>query len=93
MNFRKFYPRLFVCLFVGGYILATEDNLEKYCLMFHNVGSRDQTQVLRLSGKHLYLLSYLARHIFNSLSWMCIQTSHILSACNLQMAGVSIVPL
>lgn len=29
---------------------------------FHYVGSKNQTWFLRLSGKHLYLLSHLANH-------------------------------
>jgi hypothetical protein len=35
------------------------DNLQKTILFFQLVGSRDYTQVIRLSGRHLCLLSHL----------------------------------
>ena len=37
-----------------------EDNLWESVLFFHDVGPRDQTQVVRLGTKHLYLLSHPA---------------------------------
>lgn len=35
----------------------TEDNLQNFVLSFDHLGTRDHTWVLRLSGRHLYLLN------------------------------------
>lgn len=37
----------------------SEDNLQESVPSFHHVGLRDQAQVIRLGGKHLYSLSHL----------------------------------
>lgn len=39
------------------YIWKSEDNCKESVLSFHHVGLRDQTEVIRLGGKHLYPLS------------------------------------
>ena len=41
----------------------SEDNFLKLGLYFCHVDLGDQTQVIRLGGKYLYLLSYLASPI------------------------------
>jgi hypothetical protein len=47
------------CVLYGQYIWHSEDNLQKWVLSFHYVGSRVQTQVVGLASKHLYPLSQL----------------------------------
>ena len=37
-----------------------EDNLRELVFSVHYVGPRDQTHIIRLGGKHLYLVSHLS---------------------------------
>lgn len=62
---------LYVC---GGmhpmvYLWRSEKNLQKSILFLHfyRVGSRNQTQVVSLGGKHLYLMS----HFFSPYFFLC----------------------
>jgi len=50
----------------GGMVCLwrSEYNIWKSVLSFHRVGSMDQTQVVRLGGSRLSLLSYLAGPAF-----------------------------
>lgn len=41
-----------------AWVLRVEDNLMLSWFSFHHVGSGNQTQGIRLGGKHLYLLSH-----------------------------------
>lgn len=42
----------------GMCVSRSEDSFQESVLSFHYVGSRDQTQFIRLSGKHLYSSSF-----------------------------------
>lgn len=45
------------CIRIDGGASRSEDNLESSA--FYYVGSRDQTKVIRLGGKHLHSLRHL----------------------------------
>lgn len=52
-----------VCICVHMHAMTrvwrSEDHLEELFLSFYHVGARDGTQMVRLSGKHLYLQSHV----------------------------------
>lgn len=55
---------LFICLLTGGptgvpQACMSADNLEELVLSFQHVGPGNQTEVLELGGKSLYLLTPL----------------------------------
>ena len=43
---------------ITKHVWRSEDNLQEWVLSFHHVDPREQTQVVRLGSKCLYLLSY-----------------------------------
>lgn len=53
------YVCVYMCVYIhtGGLACMgkSEDILQKSVLLFHHVGPRDQTQVVRFGSKHLYL--------------------------------------
>lgn len=49
------------------YIWKSENNLHEMVLFFYHAGSREQTQVIMIVSKHLYLLSHPAGLIFFTL--------------------------
>lgn len=50
-----------VCIFIHEhtYVCRGQDNFQYFILSFHPVGLGDQTQIARLGGKLLSLLSHL----------------------------------
>lgn len=50
---------LLLCVQSGRRVWRSEDSLQKSVLLFHQGGSGDQTQVIRLGGKCLELQSHL----------------------------------
>jgi hypothetical protein len=50
----------FVCASITVRIWQSENNFVKLVLSFHHIGPGDQSQIIRLGGKHFYPLSYLS---------------------------------
>lgn len=61
-----FYIHSFVyfCVFPLMSMWSPEDSPEESVLSLHHVGSKSQTHVMKLSGKHLYALSHFASLLF-----------------------------
>lgn len=78
-----------------GYVLVlrhmwrAEDNLSGLVLSFYCVGPRDQTQVLRLGGKHLYPLSSVSCPRGNLLS----QDVSTISTCKTSVCQLKFINL
>lgn len=52
----------FIC--IGG-VWCSNDKLWKSVLFFYHLGPGDWTQVIRLSGEHLYLINHLPKPLLS----------------------------
>lgn len=59
------------CAYVNAIVCVQrlENNLEVLFLFLHHVGHRDQTQMIRLGSKCLYLLRYLTNPYLLDVVW------------------------
>lgn len=58
-------------MYLCGHVCSMEYNVEVVNFLLHHVGSRDQSQVVRLEGRYLYPLN----HLSGSNTWLftCVQ--------------------
>lgn len=59
-DFITFNKSVCMCMWVPQHTCRSEDNFLEAVFSFHNMDSGAQTQVLRVGGRHPYLLKHLA---------------------------------
>lgn len=53
----------------SAHMWRPEENVRKLVLSFYQVGSRDQTQIIRTGDKYLHLLSHLVAFDFEPMDY------------------------